>query len=279
LRAACRALGAGGITAHGLRHSAATILLNHAGKDLREIQALLRHKNIRTTVRYTHIGYEQTRQTAEALSQGWSEGLYIAYFYSAAFRFCLPVASTASKELLSKNSNSGRAVIGRTGVFLMWYIQLLTSESLQTGDFASAIWKSLLAFALVDAASALFRGENFEAGRPPASLDCADEFFGQFFVPRLGGESQVIIFERDELDAQPAACKSDTCIPDTGATVVRRAADGAAVEEVPSARQLTMPMEASMSRDNKISGVLIAQTLEEGRRGRAFPKELVDLAR
>jgi integrase len=68
LRAACRALGVGEITAHGLRHSAATILLNHVGKDLREIQELPRHKNIRTTVRYTHVGYEQTRQTAEALS-------------------------------------------------------------------------------------------------------------------------------------------------------------------------------------------------------------------
>ena len=69
LRSACRALGVGEITAHGLRHSAATILLNQVGKDLREIQELLRHKNIRRTVRYTHVGYEQTRQTAEALSQ------------------------------------------------------------------------------------------------------------------------------------------------------------------------------------------------------------------
>jgi site-specific recombinase XerD len=68
LRAACRAIGVGEITAYSLRHSAATILLNHMGKDLREIQELLRHKNIRTTVRYTHVGYEQTRQTAEALS-------------------------------------------------------------------------------------------------------------------------------------------------------------------------------------------------------------------
>jgi integrase len=63
--------GWGRFTAHGLRHSAATILLNHVGKDLREIQELLRHKNIRTTVRYTHFGYEQTRQTAEALSRAF----------------------------------------------------------------------------------------------------------------------------------------------------------------------------------------------------------------
>ena len=68
LRAACRKLGIPEITAHGLSHSAATILLNHVGKDLREIQELLRHKNIKTTVRYTHVAYEQTRKTAEALS-------------------------------------------------------------------------------------------------------------------------------------------------------------------------------------------------------------------
>ena len=49
--------------------SAARILLNHVRKDLWEIQQLLRHKNIRTTVRYTHVGYEQIRQTAKALSQ------------------------------------------------------------------------------------------------------------------------------------------------------------------------------------------------------------------
>lgn len=55
------------ITAHGLRHSAATILLNQLGKDLREIQQVPRHKSIRTTVRYTHVSYEQTRTTAEAL--------------------------------------------------------------------------------------------------------------------------------------------------------------------------------------------------------------------
>jgi site-specific recombinase XerC len=61
--------GGGDYSPRATAFRAATILLNHMGKDLREIQELLRHKRIRTTVRYTHVGYEQTRQTAEALSQ------------------------------------------------------------------------------------------------------------------------------------------------------------------------------------------------------------------
>jgi integrase len=72
LRSAWRALGVREITAHGLRDSAATIPLNHVGKDLGKIEGieeLLRHKNIRTTVRYPHVGYKQTRQTAEAPSR------------------------------------------------------------------------------------------------------------------------------------------------------------------------------------------------------------------
>jgi site-specific recombinase XerD len=69
LRAAGRAIGVGKIVAHGLRQSAATILRNQLGKDLRQIQELLRHKNIRTTVRYTQVRYEESRHIIEALSQ------------------------------------------------------------------------------------------------------------------------------------------------------------------------------------------------------------------
>ena len=55
------------LTAHGLRHSAATILLNDQGKNLCEVQEALRHRDIRTTARYTHVAPEPTRGTMDAL--------------------------------------------------------------------------------------------------------------------------------------------------------------------------------------------------------------------
>ena len=68
LRRACKDLRLQTIlTAHGLRHSAATILLNDQGKNLREVQEALRHRDIRTTARYTHVTLEHTRATMDAL--------------------------------------------------------------------------------------------------------------------------------------------------------------------------------------------------------------------
>lgn len=61
LAAACRTAGVPVITAHGLRHSAANLLLNERGRNIRELQELLGHRSLATTARYTHIDRERLR--------------------------------------------------------------------------------------------------------------------------------------------------------------------------------------------------------------------------
>jgi site-specific recombinase XerD len=43
------------ISAHPLRHTAATLLLNERGANLRDVQTLSGHKSLATTARYTHV--------------------------------------------------------------------------------------------------------------------------------------------------------------------------------------------------------------------------------
>jgi site-specific recombinase XerD len=68
-RDACRAAGIEKhVTVHTLRHAFATHLLD-AGVDLRTIQVLLGHSNIRTTVVYTHVSTRRVQAVTSPFDQ------------------------------------------------------------------------------------------------------------------------------------------------------------------------------------------------------------------
>ena len=67
LSTACRAAGVAVITAHGLRHSAANLLLNERGRNIRELQELLGHSSLATTARYTHIDRKRLQGVVDGL--------------------------------------------------------------------------------------------------------------------------------------------------------------------------------------------------------------------
>ena len=70
IKAACERAGVPVISAHPLRHTAATLLLNERGANLRDVQALLGHKSLATTARYTHVDRERLRSVVSNIRLG-----------------------------------------------------------------------------------------------------------------------------------------------------------------------------------------------------------------
>jgi len=70
IKLACQRAGVPVISAHPLRHTAATLLLNERGAHLRDVQALLGHKSLATTARYTHVDQERLRSVVGKIRLG-----------------------------------------------------------------------------------------------------------------------------------------------------------------------------------------------------------------
>lgn len=59
-------LGGQGLSVHKLRHTAATLMYQHGGVDIRVLQNILGHENLGTTQIYTHVADEQVKNAIEA---------------------------------------------------------------------------------------------------------------------------------------------------------------------------------------------------------------------
>lgn len=59
-------LGDKGMSTHKLRHTAATLMYQHGGVDIRVLQNVLGHENLGTTQIYTHVADRQVKQAIES---------------------------------------------------------------------------------------------------------------------------------------------------------------------------------------------------------------------
>ena len=62
---AMKAAGLKGFSTHKLRHTAATLMYQYGGVDIRVLKDVLGHENLGTTEIYTHLSSEQMKNAAE----------------------------------------------------------------------------------------------------------------------------------------------------------------------------------------------------------------------
>ena len=61
-------LGGQGLSVHKLRHTAATLMYQHGGVDIRVLQDILGHENLGTTQIYTHVADAQVKSAIDSLN-------------------------------------------------------------------------------------------------------------------------------------------------------------------------------------------------------------------
>ena len=59
-------LGGQGLSVHKLRHTAATLMYQHGGVDIRVLQDILGHENLGTTQIYTHVADAQVKNAIDS---------------------------------------------------------------------------------------------------------------------------------------------------------------------------------------------------------------------
>ena len=59
-------LGGQGLSVHKLRHTAATLMYQHGGVDIRVLQDILGHENLGTTQIYTHVADTQVKNAIDS---------------------------------------------------------------------------------------------------------------------------------------------------------------------------------------------------------------------
>jgi site-specific recombinase XerD len=87
---------------HALRHTCATRLVK-AGTDLRKVQVWMGHKDINTTLRYTHVDTEDLRQGAEALDKHAPKVKPMQRRIGAKSRHPAPIGGSANVDKLWTN--------------------------------------------------------------------------------------------------------------------------------------------------------------------------------
>src|SRR5262249_36502004 len=131
--------------------------------------------------------------------------------------------------------------------------------------------------------SALLRGKDLEARRPPTCEDRLDELARQLLVGHLAGEPRVIVLDRNELD--PQAMARIACIvfehrePHVRPAVVRGASERADIDDASTRCVKALPVDARVRAHDEIDAELEEHAFDERGRGHRLPEELVDLAR